>query len=77
MHEEEYNSHEKADAADDDVGHTQERVLAAQDGGGRQDDSLRPWKLLHFVTCEQKKKIIITNRQLGIQQHLKYFEACC
>jgi hypothetical protein len=54
MNEEERDAHEEADASDDDVGDAEKRVFAAEDGRVRQDDALRPGKLLHLVTFTKK-----------------------
>ena len=53
MNEEEWDAHEEADAADDDVRDAKERVLATEDGGVGQNDAFRPGKFLHLITCSK------------------------
>jgi len=50
VHKQEGDTHEEADAADDNVSDAQEWVLAAEDGGVGQNDALRPGKFFDLVT---------------------------
>ena len=49
MYEEEDDAHEKADAADHDVGNAEERVPAPQQARCRDDHALRTVELLHLI----------------------------